>query len=73
MKKEEYIWYRIKRGETLKEIANKNGMGWERLYNFNLEDGFLRDPNILIYVDESKADGWCINNKQGILKIPIDI
>ena len=48
-------------------------MGWERLYNFNLEDDFLRDPDILIYVDESKADGWCINNKQGILKIPIDI
>ena len=66
-----YIWHRIKRGQTLSRIAKRNGIeSWKELYDFNKD--LLKNPNLLIYIDEKEYDdGWCINNKQGILRIPI--
>ena len=67
----EYIWHRIKRGQTLNSIAKRNGIeDWKVLYEHNRD--LLRNPNILNYIDEDIYDiGWCINNKQGIVRIPI--
>jgi hypothetical protein len=66
-----YIWHRIKMGQTLSRIAKRNGIeSWKELYDFNKD--LLKNPNLLIYIDEKEYDdGWCINNKQGILRIPI--
>lgn len=67
----EYIWHRIKMGQTLNSIAKRNGIeDWKVLYEHNRD--LLRNPNILNYIDEDIYDiGWCINNKQGVVRIPV--
>ena len=67
----DYIWHRIKMGQTLNSIAKRNGIeSWEVLYEHNRD--LLKNPNILNYIDEDIYDiGWCINNKNGVLRIPI--